>query len=188
MTAAGGPSVFTIGLGFRQGVSAAQIEAAIRIALDLLLLPSKPLPSGARPIKALPTPALPLDSSPLDALLLSTGADCLIKRDVVPATASKPLRDCIAYLASLDVKSNEPGLLAFCAEQQIGLKCFSRETLARLPGPSPASVAVQERFGLAGICESAALAGMPEGTLLLRKTSTCGVSIAIVGIGVHDDR
>lgn len=152
--------MFTIGLGFRRGVSAAQIEAAIRAALN-----------------ALPTNALLKNTLPL-----GTRTSPTIGHDVIPATSSTPLRDCIAHVASLDAKSSEPGLLAFCSEQQIGLKFFSRETLACLPGPSPASTAVQKRFGLDGICESAALAAMPEGTLLLRKTSTQGVSIAIVGV------
>lgn len=150
--------MFTIGVGFRQGVSATQIEAAIRAALSVL--------TSNAPSKNAPT----------------SGPSGTSARAAASGISSKPLRDCIAHVASLDAKSREPGLLAFCAEHRISLKCFSRETLAWLPGPSPASAAVQKRFGLDGICESAALAGMPEGTLLLRKISLHGVSIAIVGI------
>ena len=145
--------MFTIGLGFRQGVSAAHIEAAIRSAL------------GALPPHARPTSTIGMKSD-----------------KIFHTPESKPLRDSITSVATLDAKSREPGLLAFCAAHQIGLRCYSRDILARLPGPSSASAMVQKHFGLAGICESAALASLPGGALLLPKTSTLGVSVAIAGV------
>jgi len=153
--------VLTIGLGFRRGVTAAQIEAAIRAALETLSFNAG---SGA-----LSAPMLALQAIPIDAVRLGGAA------------SSAPLRRCIGHVATLDVKSEEPGIVAFCTAQQIDLKGFSREVLAGLPGPSPASAIVQKRFGLSGVCESAALAGMPQGTLLLGKTSLQGVSVAIAG-------
>lgn len=93
----------------------------------------------------------------------------------------------VKQIASIDAKAEEAGLLAFCQQQQLILRLFAAETLAAISLPSPASAAVQQRFGLDGICEAAALAAAPGAVLLLRKTIFNGIALAIAAMPTESD-
>ena len=146
--------MLSIGIGCRREVSTTEIEAAIRAALLAL---TAALPAGS--------PAV----SPADMRAILSPDVCIA--------------NVVAVIVTIDEKAHEPGLVAFCAEQRISLRGLSRSVLAAMPGPTAASTVVQHRFGLNGICESAALCGAQVSTqvstLLLPKTSLGGVSIAI---------
>jgi cobalt-precorrin 5A hydrolase len=115
-----------VGIGCRRGVSAEQIEAAVRDALG--------------------------DTLPFEAL----GA-----------------------VATIDMKADEAGLVAFCARHALPLRTFTREQIAALDVRTNASQAVREHMGVDGVCEPCALLATQNGRLLVHKRARDGVTVAI---------
>ncbi|SIT48096.1 Cobalamin (Vitamin B12) biosynthesis CbiG protein [Paraburkholderia piptadeniae] len=115
-----------VGIGCRRGVSAEQIEAAVRDALG--------------------------DTLPFEAL----GA-----------------------VATIDVKADEAGLVAFCARHALPLRIFTREQIDALDTRTNGSQAVREHMGVDGVCEPCALLATPNGRLLVHKRARDGVTVAI---------
>ena len=108
-------------------------------------------------------------------------------------TAKETLERCFAALcaecrlwpesfsgaASIDLKADEAGLLAFCAAHGWALRTFGAEELRRVPGRFTASAFVERRTGVDNVCERAAvLCG--QGELLVRKRAAEGVTFAVV--------
>ena len=94
----------------------------------------------------------------------------------------------VAGVASLDRKSDEPGLLTLCRQRQWPLKIFTAEHLAAIPVPN-GSPAVAIQVGTPSVAEAAALAAAGKGAqLLVPKTvvhgeqsagaATCAVALA----------
>jgi cobalt-precorrin 5A hydrolase len=88
--------------------------------------------------------------------------------------------DQVREVATVDLKANEPGLLAFCADFHLPLRVFARATLAARPWVSVPSDWVRQNVGLDGVCEPCALVASPRGRLLVPKTSLDGVAVAVV--------
>jgi len=86
----------------------------------------------------------------------------------------------VRELVTIDLKANEPGLLAFCEQQQIPLRILSSATVAARAWVTQASDWVQQNVGLPGVCEPCALIASPRGRLLVSKTALNGVAVAIV--------
>ncbi|WP_084516135.1 cobalt-precorrin 5A hydrolase [Desulfovibrio cuneatus] len=85
----------------------------------------------------------------------------------------------LAGLASLTAKHDEQGLLQAAKALGLPLQFFDAPTLANRPGPS-FSPKAQERFGVPGVSEAAALAAAGEHSLLvLPKTVFFGVTVAL---------
>lgn len=63
----------------------------------------------------------------------------------------------LAGIASLDLKADETGLLAYCQSQNLTLHTFSPEQLKAIPVPNPSAIVAQE-VGTASVAEAAALA------------------------------
>ena len=80
-------------------------------------------------------------------------------------------------VASIDLKADEPGLLAFCHSRNLPLRTYSAEALSAVPGDFTPSSFVRSVTGVDNVCERAALAG--GGALLLPKTAGNGVTVAI---------
>ena len=94
----------------------------------------------------------------------------------------------VAGVASLDRKSDEPGLLALCQQRQWPLKTFTADHLAAIPVPNGSPV-VARQVGTPSVAEAAALAAAGTGARLLApKTvvrgerasgaATCAVALA----------
>jgi cobalt-precorrin 5A hydrolase len=83
----------------------------------------------------------------------------------------------IACVASIDAKRDEPGLRAFCEHHALPLLFFGAADIARIPGSS--SPHAQKHLNVNGVCEPCALLASGGGELLLCKTITGGVTIAI---------
>lgn len=94
----------------------------------------------------------------------------------------------VAGVASLDRKSDEPGLLALCQQRQWPLKIFTADHLAAIPVPNGSPV-VARQVGTPSVAEAAALAAAGTGARLLApKTvvrgerasgaATCAVALA----------
>ncbi len=94
----------------------------------------------------------------------------------------------VAGVASLDRKSDEPGLLALCQQRQWPLKVFTADHLAAIAVPNGSPV-VARQVGTPSVAEAAALAAAGTGARLLApKTvvrgerasgaATCAVALA----------
>lgn len=62
----------------------------------------------------------------------------------------------IAGIATIDIKADEIGLLAYCDAQQLPLKTFTAAQLHQIPVPTPSQI-VQQEVGTPSVAEAAAL-------------------------------
>lgn len=93
----------------------------------------------------------------------------------------------IAAIATIDLKKEEPGLLAAAETLQIPVICYSSEELAAVPGDFTESAFVKQITGVGNVCERAALKAARErgGYLVCHKTVYDGVTVAAARIP-HD--
>lgn len=89
-------------------------------------------------------------------------------------------RDEIREVATIDLKAEEPGLLAFCQQNALPLRVIRRETVAARAWVTRPSAWVERNVGVPGVCEPCALIASPRGRLLAPKTVLDGVAVAIV--------
>ena len=80
--------------------------------------------------------------------------------------------------ASIDVKGNEPGLLAFCAAHGWPCRFYSAAALGAVEGTFTASAFVARTVGVDNVCERSAVL-RSGGTLLHRKETIGGVTMAL---------
>ena len=86
---------------------------------------------------------------------------------------------CILGAASIDIKQNEAGLLAFCAAHSWPVQFFNAAALAAVPGCFTASAFVKKTVGVDNVCERAALLAAGSGAqLVLPKQAGGGVTLA----------
>lgn len=104
-----------------------------------------------------------------------------IEAAVLHALAQADLQiDAVREVATVDIKANEPGLLAFCTRHELPLRVLAHATLAARPWVGRPSDWVRQNVGLDGVCEPAALVASPRGKLVVPKTSLDGVAVAVV--------
>ena len=82
-------------------------------------------------------------------------------------------------IASIDVKKDEQGLLAFADECALPIRFYSAEELNSVEGEFTPSAFVAKTVGVDNVCERAAVLDSKNGTLLLRKTGRNGVTLAV---------
>ena len=91
--------------------------------------------------------------------------------------------DTVEQAASIDLKKDEPGLLAFCKKYHLPFITFTKEELMKVPGTFTASAFVKKVTGVDNVCErSALLAGSRlggESRLIVKKYAEEGVTAAI---------
>ncbi len=78
---------------------------------------------------------------------------------------------------SIDLKRDEPGLLAACEKNRWPVHFYTAPELAAAEGDFTASGFVQSVTGVDNVCERAALLGARE--LIVRKTARDGVTVAV---------
>lgn len=83
----------------------------------------------------------------------------------------------LSCAASIDLKQEEPGLLALCRSRGIPLHTYSAATLKALPGTFTPSELVKSVTGVDNVCERAAV--QAGGTLILPKQPKNGITVAI---------
>jgi cobalt-precorrin 5A hydrolase len=88
------------------------------------------------------------------------------------------LRQAIGGLASIDLKKNEAGLLAFAGENNWPLKFYHKDQLNRIPVAEPSAVVIRAT-GAAGVAEPAALIAAGYGKLIVRKNKWRNVTMAV---------
>ncbi|MBE9112306.1 precorrin-3B C(17)-methyltransferase [Nodosilinea sp. LEGE 07298] len=70
-------------------------------------------------------------------------------------------QEAIAGIASLDLKADEVGVVALCAERQWPLRCFTAEELKVVPVPNP-SMVVEQAVQTPSVAEAAAILAATE--------------------------
>ncbi|SMB79996.1 cobalt-precorrin 5A hydrolase [Deinococcus hopiensis KR-140] len=88
--------------------------------------------------------------------------------------------DEVREVATVDLKANEAGLLAFCERHGLPLRVLDRADLAARPFVTQPSAWVQQNVGLPGVCEPCALSASPRGSLIVPKLALDGVTVAVV--------
>ncbi len=120
--------------------------------------------------------------------VLYVGVGC--KRNTPRETIEKALDDAfaangllpraVAGFASIDVKSDEAGLLECVRARGRDIRFFSAEELRAVPGEFSASAFVAGTVGVDNVCERSAVLSAGEGAkLIVKKTSQNGVTVAV---------
>ena len=84
----------------------------------------------------------------------------------------------VRCIASIDLKADEPGLLALCGKYRIPLQTYSAEQLSSVQGDFTVSEFVREHTGVDSVCERAAVLAS-QGPLIVRKTASNGMTFAL---------
>lgn len=87
-------------------------------------------------------------------------------------------REAICGAATIDLKKDEPGLLAFCAAHGWPLTVYNAEQLWQAAGEFSTSAFVETVTGVNNVCERAAVLAA-GGPLLRKKHSGNGVALAV---------
>ncbi len=91
----------------------------------------------------------------------------------------------LAGAATIDIKSDEPGLLKFCERFGLPLRTFSADELMNVRGEFSHSDFVEKTTGTDNVCERASVCA--GGSLIVRKTSGNGITAAVSELPVYID-
>lgn len=83
----------------------------------------------------------------------------------------------VAQVATIDLKQDEAGLLAFCSNRKLPLICYTAAELAAVAGDFTPSDFVQSVTGVDNVCERAA--ARAGGTIVVPKRAENGVTVAV---------
>ena len=107
-----------------------------------------------------------------------TGAGTLEKAFAAFCAANQLALQCITAAASIDLKQNEAGLLAFCQDHGWPVQFFPAEALRAAPGSFTPSAFVQSVTGVDNVCERSAVLAA-GGPLVFHKFAHTGVTFAL---------
>ena len=116
------------------------------------------------------------------ALRIGLGCRRGISAEAVEAAVQKVLKDnrlrveAVAEAASIDVKSDEAGLIDCCRGHRWPVEFLSADALNAVPGSFTGSEFVKSTVGVDNVCERAAAMG---GRLIVNKTAVNGVTVAV---------
>jgi len=85
----------------------------------------------------------------------------------------------IRNLATIDVKKDEEGLLAYAKRTGLTIDLFSKEELEKAKLVTPPSLHVIEAVGVGGVCEPAAMLSARVSILLVQKVKSGNVTVAV---------
>ncbi|MCQ2451569.1 MAG: cobalamin biosynthesis protein [Oscillospiraceae bacterium] len=85
--------------------------------------------------------------------------------------------ECVISVASVDLKKEEAGLLAFCQGHSLPFQTYSSEELAALEGEFSPSAFVRSITGVDNVCERSAVKHS-GGNLIFKKKAYNGVTVA----------
>jgi len=130
------------------------------------------------------TPAVTTATEALKPLTLGIGCRRgksaeAIEQAVVHALGGRSLTE-VREVATIDLKADEVGLLAFCTHHQLPLRVIAHADVATRAWVGQPSDWVQQQIGVDGVCEPCALIASPRGQLIVPKTALDGVTVAIV--------
>ena len=102
---------------------------------------------------------------------LETVFSALLKRERISEKA-------VCRVCSIDLKKDEPGLLAFCETHGLPFETYSAAELAAVEGDFPSSDFVREVTGVDNVCQRAAVLGS-DGRLIGTRYAANGVTMAL---------
>ncbi len=105
-------------------------------------------------------------------------------QSVCARNALSPLS--LAIVATVHLKLDEPGLLAFARQRRLPLVSFPPEQLANQPGVERPSERVRSKVGIAAVAEPAALRAAGASRLLVPKQIGPGVTLALARCAGND--
>jgi len=82
-------------------------------------------------------------------------------------------------IASIDIKNDEPGLLALSADLNLPLVFFTKEELNAARGVENPSATVASHTGAKSVCEAAAIIATGQGNLIVPKKKSKNATVAI---------
>ncbi|BEV70981.1 MULTISPECIES: cobalamin biosynthesis protein [unclassified Paludibacterium] len=137
------------------------------------------------------TPVVTTASEALKPLTLGIGCRRGKRQDEIEAAVRHALGPRslteVREVATIDLKADEPGLLAFCAQHQLPLRVIARADVAARGWTGIASDWVRQNVGVDGVCEPCALIACPRGQLIVPKTACDGVTVAVVEDYFHKE-
>jgi cobalt-precorrin 5A hydrolase len=102
--------------------------------------------------------------------------------EAVFATAGLSLAS-LKCMASIDLKSDEDGIIELSREFDLPLVFFKRSELNQVINIENPSTVVEKHVGVKSVCEAAAILAARNGTLIVPKQKTKNVTLAIARIG-----
>ena len=92
-------------------------------------------------------------------------------------------RESLRGLASIDLKADEPGLIALAQELGLPLEFFGREEINRVGGAvQTPSAMVEKHIGVKSVCEATAIIATHGGELIVPKRTTRNATVAIARV------
>ena len=201
-TATDGNGVFAIDTWAKRNGLAIRNPERIKAVSAKLLAGERVAVRSAFPIAGAPPPGLVLTQGDCDVLVdISQTVDSAALFLIPPVailglgcrkgTASETIErafeafcktsdlcpEAFAKVCSIDLKKEEPGLLAFCEKHSLPLETFTAGELAKVDGDFSASAFVQAVTGVDNVCERSAVFG-GGGSLLIGRTVIDGVTMA----------
>jgi cobalt-precorrin 5A hydrolase len=85
-------------------------------------------------------------------------------------------------IASIDVKSDESGLITLAENLDLPLIFYNRQELNQVKKIKNPSLVVEKHVGVKSVCEAAAILAARDGALIVPKQSTRNVTVAIARI------
>lgn len=86
----------------------------------------------------------------------------------------------VLNLASIDIKSDEKGLLELAADLDLPIKFYSKKKFEHVKEIKNPSLMVKKHIGVTSVCEAAAILSAENGKLIVPKQIKGNVTIAIV--------
>jgi cobalt-precorrin 5A hydrolase len=84
-------------------------------------------------------------------------------------------------ISTIDIKSDEAGLLEVARSLHIPIRFFTREELSGIDSPNPSKI-VNQHIGVPSVCEAAAVLASKKGELIVPKQISPNVTLAIARI------
>lgn len=85
----------------------------------------------------------------------------------------------LKHISTIDLKSNEAGLLGFCGERGLELKIVIREDIKRVESNYTGSDFVKTNIGVASVAEPCAVLSGENAKLVCKKTVYNGITLAL---------
>ena len=88
----------------------------------------------------------------------------------------------LAWIASIDLKKDEPGLIALAKMLELPLFFFNKNELNQITNIKTPSAVVEKYTGVKCVCEAAAILAAKQGKLIVPKQMTKNVTVAVAEI------
>ncbi|MCD7825009.1 MAG: cobalamin biosynthesis protein [Clostridiaceae bacterium] len=117
------------------------------------------------------------------SFILGIGCRRGVSKEQIAAAAAQLLQEenilpeAVWAVASISLKKNEPGILAFCEEKGLPFLTYSADELKQQRGDFSESAFVERTTGVSCVCERSAVAA--QGQLFCRKKIYDGVTLAL---------